>query len=176
MESRIAVEWVPIGAVKLNPKNPRVNDQAVAAVKASIDRFGFRQPLVANRKTKLIEAGNTRYKAARELGLTEVPVIWVSDDKLTAIAYGIADNRTHEFSSWDEEELAKQLRVLEQEDMLFASAFGEKELRELLERAEQIGRRAFLMEIDPLYTDVIVSRWEAFTGKKAGRKAARGRR
>lgn len=33
--------------------------------------------------------------------------------------------------------------------------------------AEQIGRRAFLMELDGLYCDVIVKRWEAFTGKKA---------
>lgn len=35
--------------------------------------------------------------------------------------------------------------------------------------AEQTGRRAFLMELDPLYCDVIVSRWEQFTGKKAHR-------
>ena len=34
---------------------------------------------------------------------------------------------------------------------------------------EQTGRRAFLMEIDPLYADVIVQRWEKFTGKKAKR-------
>jgi DNA modification methylase len=33
--------------------------------------------------------------------------------------------------------------------------------------AEQTGRRAFLMEIDPPYCDVIISRWEKFTGKKA---------
>jgi DNA modification methylase len=32
---------------------------------------------------------------------------------------------------------------------------------------EQTGRRAFLMEIDPLYCDVIVQRWERFTGKQA---------
>jgi len=32
--------------------------------------------------------------------------------------------------------------------------------------AEQTGRRAFLMEIDPLYCDVIVQRWSNFTGKK----------
>jgi DNA modification methylase len=36
--------------------------------------------------------------------------------------------------------------------------------------AEQTGRRAFLMELDPLYCDVIVQRWEQFTGKKAERK------
>jgi DNA modification methylase len=35
---------------------------------------------------------------------------------------------------------------------------------------EQHGRRAFLMELDPLYCDVIVQRWEAFTGKKAERR------
>ncbi len=38
--------------------------------------------------------------------------------------------------------------------------------------AEQSGRRAFLMELDPLYCDVIVTRWEQFTGKKAERHAA----
>ena len=35
--------------------------------------------------------------------------------------------------------------------------------------AEQAGRRAFLMELDPLYCDVIVRRYENFTGKKAAR-------
>ena len=38
--------------------------------------------------------------------------------------------------------------------------------------AERLGRRAFLMEIDPLYCDVIVQRWEAFTGKKAEVRSA----
>jgi DNA modification methylase len=38
--------------------------------------------------------------------------------------------------------------------------------------AEQTGRRALLMEIDALYCDVIVQRWEQFTGKKADRAAA----
>jgi DNA modification methylase len=33
--------------------------------------------------------------------------------------------------------------------------------------AEKAGRKAFLMELDPLYCDVIVSRWEQFTGQKA---------
>jgi len=32
---------------------------------------------------------------------------------------------------------------------------------------EQTGRRAFLMELDPLYCDVIVQRYEKFTGDKA---------
>jgi DNA modification methylase len=36
--------------------------------------------------------------------------------------------------------------------------------------AEQMARRAFLMELDPLYCDVIVERWEQFTGQKAERR------
>jgi DNA modification methylase len=38
--------------------------------------------------------------------------------------------------------------------------------------AEQTGRHAFLMELDPLYCDVIVQRWEDFTGKKVERRPA----
>jgi DNA modification methylase len=38
--------------------------------------------------------------------------------------------------------------------------------------AEQMGRNAFLMEIDPLYCDVIIKRWEEFTGRKAERVSA----
>jgi DNA modification methylase len=37
---------------------------------------------------------------------------------------------------------------------------------------EQTGRRCFLMELDPLYADVIVTRWEKFTGQKAQRWSA----
>jgi DNA modification methylase len=35
--------------------------------------------------------------------------------------------------------------------------------------AEQTGRKSFLMELDPLYCDVIVQRYEQFSGKKAER-------
>ena len=35
--------------------------------------------------------------------------------------------------------------------------------------AEQLGRRAYLMELDPKYVDVIIDRWEKLTGEKAVR-------
>lgn len=35
--------------------------------------------------------------------------------------------------------------------------------------AEQLGRKCYMMEIDPHYVDVIISRWEKFTGEKAER-------
>jgi DNA modification methylase len=33
--------------------------------------------------------------------------------------------------------------------------------------AERLGRKAFLMELDPAYCDVIVTRWQDYTGRKA---------
>jgi DNA modification methylase len=42
--------------------------------------------------------------------------------------------------------------------------------------AQQLGRRAFLMELDPLYCDVIVRRWETFTGQIARRHSDSGKR
>jgi DNA modification methylase len=38
--------------------------------------------------------------------------------------------------------------------------------------AEQTGRKAYLMELDPLYSDVIVARYEQFTGQKAERRSS----
>jgi len=43
---RPQIEMVAIDAVKLNPRNPRLNEAAIEPVKASIERFGFRQPIV----------------------------------------------------------------------------------------------------------------------------------
>ena len=32
---------------------------------------------------------------------------------------------------------------------------------------EQLGRSCYMMELEPLYVDVIIERWEQFTGQKA---------
>lgn len=59
--------------------------------------------------------------------------------------------------------------------ILYSSRVGENVLDlfggsgSTLIAAERTGRQAFLMELDPLYCDVIVARWEQFTGKKAER-------
>ena len=35
--------------------------------------------------------------------------------------------------------------------------------------AEQMNRKAYLMEIEPLYCDIIIARWKLFSGKEAER-------
>ncbi|MEZ5976755.1 MAG: ParB N-terminal domain-containing protein [Planctomycetota bacterium] len=60
---RLRVEWVEIGQVFCSPSNPRLNDQAVEPVSASLRRFGFQQPIVAKPSGEVI-AAHTRLEAA----------------------------------------------------------------------------------------------------------------
>ena len=90
-------------------QNPRKNDDAVDKVAASIQEFGFKQPIVVD-KDGIIIVGHTRYKAAQKLGLETVPVL-VADDltEEQAKAYRLADNKTNEFAEWDFELLDLEL-------------------------------------------------------------------
>lgn len=101
-----------IGDVKPYEKNPRRNDSAVNAVAASIQEFGWKQPIVVD-KDGIIIAGHTRYKAAQKLGLKDVPVV-VADDltEEQVRAYRLADNKTGELAGWDFSALEEELGAL----------------------------------------------------------------
>jgi len=87
----------------LNPykNNPRKNDQAVAMVKESIQDFGFKVPITID-KDNVVVTGHTRLKAAKELGMTEVPCIVLDDLTQDQVkAFRLVDNRTSEIAEWD---------------------------------------------------------------------------
>ena len=127
------VETVPISRLFCSPTNPRRNDEAVPHVAASLRRFGWQQPIVARPSGEVV-AGNTRLKAAQELGMTEVPVWWFDGDDLEAVAYNLADNRTHEFAYWNDAELATLLEVLREEDALEGVGYTEDDIDELVQQ------------------------------------------
>jgi DNA modification methylase len=127
------VEIVPISTLFCSPTNPRNNDAAVPHVAASLRRFGWQQPIVARRSGEVI-AGNTRLKAATELGMQEVPVWWFDGSDLAAVAFSIADNRTHEFAEWNDEELAKLLEQLRKEDSLEGVGFNDDDIDALVQQ------------------------------------------
>ena len=93
--------------------NPRHNDGAVDAVASSIKNFGFKVPIVIDSDNEII-TGHTRLKAAKKLGLEEVPCI-VADDLTPeqVKAFRIADNKTSEFAEWDLELLEIELEGLD---------------------------------------------------------------
>jgi len=95
------IELRPIKDVKPYPGNPRINDDAVDAVAASLKEFGFRQPIVVD-VDSVIVCGHTRFKAAQKLGLEKVPVHVAKDLTPEQIrAYRIADNQTASLATWD---------------------------------------------------------------------------
>lgn len=93
--------------------NPRINDDAVAAVVGSIREFGFRQPIVVDEDGVII-VGHTRFKAAQQLGLEKVPVHVAKDLTPAQIkAYRIADNQTATIAEWDYDLLPIELADLQ---------------------------------------------------------------
>ena len=112
---------MPVNSIKPYENNPRCNDDAVEYVANSIREFGFKQPIVVD-KNYVIIAGHTRFKAARKLGLKEVPVL-VADDLTDeqAKAYRLADNKVGEFAGWDFDALNDELSGIFDIDM---SDFG----------------------------------------------------
>lgn len=104
----------PIADLVFDPRNARRHpDRNLHAIVTSLERFGQRKPVVCNRKTKEIIAGNGLVTAAKSLGWDSVAVVWTDDDPTTQTAYAIADNRSAELASWDDAVLADLLREIE---------------------------------------------------------------
>jgi DNA modification methylase len=135
------VELRPISQIKPYANNPRINDQAVEAVAASIREFGFRQPIVVDEKGVII-VGHTRYKAARRLGLDKVPVHVARGLTPAQIkAYRIADNQTARLSDWDHDRLPHELAELQKLDFdLNLTGFSREELLRLMEPTGPLGQ------------------------------------
>lgn len=110
-----------IGDLKPYKDNPRINDNAIDAVAASIAEFGFKVPIIID-KDNVIIAGHTRLKAAQKLGLDTVPVIRADDLTPEQVkAFRLADNKTAELAEWDTEKLRKEISDLGDFDL---SLFG----------------------------------------------------
>lgn len=92
---------IELKKIKQYEKNPRKNDEAVGPVAESIKEFGFKCPIILD-KDNVIVAGHTRYKAAKQLKLKEVPCIVADDLTEEQIkAFRLADNKVGEIAEWD---------------------------------------------------------------------------
>ena len=99
--------------------NPRNNDKAVDVVAKSIKEFGFKVPIIID-KNNVIVAGHTRLKAAKKLGLKDVPVIVaddLTDDQIKA--FRLADNKTGEVATWNDEMLLEELKNINLDMTMF---------------------------------------------------------
>ena len=112
--------------------NPRNNENAVDKVASSIAEFGFKNPIFVD-KNNVVVNGHTRLLASKKLGLKEVPCIVIDDLTDTQIkAFRIADNKTSEYATWDNELLKIELDMLKDLDFdLELTALKEYEIDSL---------------------------------------------
>jgi DNA modification methylase len=110
---------VPCADLNLDPANARRHPEPnLEALKGSLRVYGQRKPVVVNRRTGTIEAGNGTLQAALALGWSHLAVVYVDDDPMTAAGFSIADNRTAELAEWDRAALDKLLGEIKTNDPL----------------------------------------------------------
>ncbi|MFM2354269.1 MAG: hypothetical protein RLZZ528_5 [Pseudomonadota bacterium] len=134
----LAITWRPIDQLIPYARNARTHSPGqVALIAGSIREYGWTNPVLIDGDNGII-AGHGRVLAARQLGMTEVPVIELAH--LSAAqkrAYILADNRLAEAAGWDRDLLALELGDLRDLGMELADlGFEAAELDALFRLAE----------------------------------------
>lgn len=148
-----AAWWLPVAALKPWGKNPRKNDQTVPKIVALLKRYGWGKPLLIRRADGEMIAGHTTLKAVHQL-IEEwpktdsearkswhpeavrtavemyVPVRVKEIDEQDAHEFAVADNRSSEFSEWDDQQLYELLTDFPEIDRALIG-YSEREMAEL---------------------------------------------
>lgn len=119
----LLIEQLPLEALKPYEKNARKHaEKDITAIVASIEEFGFNDPIGIWGPDNIIVEGHGRLEAAKKLGMKAVPCIrldHLSDEQRRA--YALAHNKTAELSEWDLQILPEELGGIFDVDM---SEFG----------------------------------------------------
>src|ERR1700721_465478 len=110
------IELWPIERLVEYPRNPRKNDTAVDRMCGSIREFGFKIPCLVRSDGEVVD-GHLRLKAARKLGITEIPIILCDEWTPAQVkAFRLLVNRSATWAEWDEELMAQEFRVIRTSD------------------------------------------------------------
>jgi ParB-like chromosome segregation protein Spo0J len=141
IRSPLTVTYCAVGDLVPDPRNARTHPKRqIDQIKASIDAFGFTNPILSDPEGHVI-AGHGRLQAARAMGLAEVPVIQLCGlSEAQKRALRIADNKIALNAGWDMEILRLELGELASLDVTIdlANRFFDRRDR----RHSQLGRRS----------------------------------
>jgi ParB-like chromosome segregation protein Spo0J len=126
---------VPIDSLTTHPRNPRQGD--VGAISESLRVFGQQKPIVAQRSADgrhVIIAGNHLSLAARDLRWESIACVLVDLDDATATRFMLADNRTSQLGTFDQNVLGEVLRELAAADLLEATGYDGDDVDAILRK------------------------------------------
>ena len=133
----------PIDRLVFYARNPRKNEAAVDRMCSSIREFAFKIPVLARSDGEVVD-GHLRLKAARKLGITEVPVILCDEWTPQQVkAFRLMVNRSVTWADWDEDLLSLELQELNAADFdLSLTGFDPGEIDGLLAIPDEVRANA----------------------------------
>ena len=142
---------VDIDSVEAHPKNVRQGD--IGAISESLKAHGQYRPIVVDKRTSRILAGNHTWKAAKSLGWQQINAGFIqTKDDDEALRILLADNRTTDLASYDDSGLAELLKQLADTEIgLEGTAFDGDDLDALL---KDLGHFELPTDIDEIPEDV----------------------
>jgi len=120
----------PIANVTPHPRNVRQGD--VGAIVTSLEAHGQYRPIVVQKETGHILAGNHTFQAATALGWDKIAATYVDCDDEQALRILLADNRANDLASYDDNALAELLTELAEGTGLEGTLFEPEDLQTLL--------------------------------------------
>tara|TARA_Y100000310_G_scaffold213286_1_gene214188 strand:- start:935 stop:1432 length:498 start_codon:yes stop_codon:yes gene_type:complete len=134
----LAIEYINIAELNKYEGNPRkIEPSEMLKLRRSLKDFGFVDPVIARKSDNLVIGGHQRIDAAKQEGITEIPVVYreLSDDK--AALLNIALNKIS--GEWDYSKLGDLFQELDtgMED-LEMSGFDTQEIEDLLNGLDEV--------------------------------------
>jgi ParB-like chromosome segregation protein Spo0J len=143
------LKTVKISELKIHPKNPRMHpESAINKLEKSIKEFGWTNPVLLS-KDGYVLAGHARLKAAKQMGIKEVPALFLDLEGAKADAYLIADNKLQNETTWNIPMLKDLLQELDTGEIDMAiTGFDAEEIEDLMTKNQIINIDDLLNELD----------------------------
>jgi len=144
------IEYQPVDQVVAAIQNPKRH--AEADLDASLDEYGYTEPVMIDERTGRLVSGHGRLGMVRramqdgreppdgvkvdENGQWLLPVVrgWASRDDAQAQRYLLFANRATEMGGWDDQDLAATLQWLDDQDSLAVTGFYDSDLADIMAR------------------------------------------
>lgn len=136
---------VPIDSVKPHPRNVRQGD--IGSIATSLSANGQYRPIVVHKATNHILAGNHTWKAAKQLGWSEIAVTFVECSSDDALRILLADNKANDLATYDDQGLLDLLKHMVSNDTLDGTLYEPSDLDDLIALLEQPNLEQVINEI-----------------------------